>query len=144
MFPISNVPEAITVAASTATDTRTTWTNYGSCIDVFAPGSSITSSTIDSDTSFGTKSGTSMATPHVVGVASLILQQAPGATPQQVRDIIVNQATQNIIQPTTLNNMQTMNSHLLYSRAVAPRELVGKPPKNPKPCTPKRQRQGLC
>jgi subtilisin family serine protease len=144
MFPISNVPEAITVAASNTTDTRTTWTNYGACIDVFAPGSSIMSSTIDSDTSSGTKSGTSMATPHVVGVASLILQQAPGATPQQVRDIIVSQATQNIIQPTTLNNMQTMNSHLLYSRAVAPASLVGKPPKNPKPCTPKRQRQGLC
>ena len=144
MFPISNVPEAITVAASTATDTRTTWTNYGACIDVFAPGSSILSSTFDNDSSSGTKSGTSMATPHVVGVASLILQQAPGATPQQVRDIIVNQATQNIIQPTTLNSSHTMNSHLLYSRAVAPGSLVGKPPKNTKPCTPRRQRDGEC
>ena len=102
------------------------------------------SSTFDSDTSFGTKSGTSMATPHVVGVASLILQQAPGATPQQVRDIIVSQATQNIIKPTTTNNVHTMNSHLLYSRAVAPAALVGKPPKNSKPCTPKRQRAGEC
>jgi subtilisin family serine protease len=144
MFPISNVPEAITVAASTTTDTRTTWTNYGACIDVFAPGSNVMSSTFDSDTSFGTKSGTSMATPHVVGVASLILQQAPGATPQQVRDIIVSQATQNIIMPTTTNNVHTMNSHLLYSRAVAPASLVGKPPKNSKPCTPKRQRNGEC
>jgi subtilisin family serine protease len=144
MFPISNVPEAITVAASSATDTRTTWTNYGACIDVFAPGSSILSSTFDNDSSSGTKSGTSMATPHVVGVASLILQQAPGATPQQVRDIIVNQATQNIIQPTTLNNSHTMNSHLLYSRAVAPGSLIGKPPKNTKPCTPRRQRDGEC
>jgi subtilisin family serine protease len=144
MFPISNVPEAITVAASSATDTRTTWTNYGACIDVFAPGSSILSSTFDNDSSSGTKSGTSMATPHVVGVASLILQQAPGATPQQVRDIIVNQATQNIIQPTTLNSAHTMNSHLLYSRAVAPGSLIGKPPKNTKPCTPRRQRDGEC
>ena len=144
MFPISNVPEAITVAASTTTDTRTTWTNYGACIDVFAPGSNIMSSTFDNDNSFGTKSGTSMATPHVVGVAALILQQAPGATPQQVRDIIVSQATQNIIMPTTTNNMQTMNSHLLYSRAVAPAALVGKPPKHSKPCTPKRQRAGEC
>ncbi len=144
MFPISNVPEAITVAASNKTDTRTTWTNYGACIDVFAPGSSIMSSTFDNDSSSGTKSGTSMATPHVVGVASLILQQAPGATPQQVRDVIVAQATQNIILPTATNNGHTMNSHLLYSRAAAPASLIGKPPKNSKPCTPRRQRDGQC
>lgn len=144
MFPISNVPEAITVAATTATDARTTWTNYGACIDLFAPGSSVMSSTFDNDSSSGTKSGTSMAAPHVAGVAALVLQQAPGATPQQVRDIIVGQATQNIVQPTTTNNVHTMNSHLLYSRAVAPSALVGKPPKNTKPCTPKRQRDGQC
>jgi subtilisin family serine protease len=144
MFPISNVPEAITVAASTMTDTRTTWTNYGACIDIFAPGSGITSSTFDTDNSSGSKSGTSMATPHVVGAAALVLQQAPGSTPAQVRDILVTQATQNIILPTTTNNGHTMNSHLLYSLAVAPTELVGKPPKDPKPCTPGRQRKGQC
>ena len=144
MFPISNVPEAITVAASTRTDTRTTWTNYGACIDVFAPGSSILSATFDNDSSSGTKSGTSMAAPHVAGVAALILQQAPGATPAQVRDVIVSQATQNVILPTTTNNGHTMNSHLLYSLAVAPSSLIGKPPKNTKPCTPRRQRNGEC
>jgi subtilisin family serine protease len=144
MFPISNVPEAITVAASGTTDSRTMWTNYGACIDVFAPGSSILSSTFDNDSSSGTKSGTSMSTPHVVGVASLILQQAPGATPQQVRDVIVSQATQNIIKTTTLNTDPTPNSHLLYSRAVAPSSLIGKPPKHTKPCTPRRQRDGEC
>ncbi|HEY0242316.1 MAG TPA: S8 family serine peptidase [Gemmatimonadaceae bacterium] len=144
MFPISNVPEAITVAASTRTDTRTTWTNYGACIDVFAPGATILSATFDNDSSSGTKSGTSMAAPHVAGVAALILQQAPGATPAQVRDVIVSQATQNIILPTSTNNGHTMNSHLLYSRAAAPAALVGKPPKNTKPCTPRRQRDGQC
>lgn len=144
MFPISNVPEAITVAASSKTDTRTTWTNYGACIDLFAPGATIRSATFDNDSSSGNKSGTSMATPHVVGVASLILQQAPGATPQQVRDVMVSQATQNIILPTTTNNGHTMNSHLLYSRAIVPSSLVGKPPKSSKPCTPRRQRDGAC
>ena len=144
MFPISNVPEAITVAASTATDTRTTWTNYGACIDVFAPGATILSATFDNDSSSGTKSGTSMAAPHVAGVAALVLQQAPGATPAQVRDVIVSQATQNVVLPTTTNNGHTMNSHLLYSRAVAPSSLIGKPPKNTKPCTPRRQRDGEC
>jgi subtilisin family serine protease len=144
MFPISNVPEAITVAASTRTDTRTTWTNYGACIDIFAPGSGITSSTFDTDNSSGSKSGTSMATPHVVGAAALVLQQAPSAKPSQVRDVLVTQATQNIIQPTSTNNAHTMNSHLLYSLTVAPVELVGKAPKDPKPCTPRRQQKGEC
>ncbi|HEV8185597.1 MAG TPA: S8 family serine peptidase, partial [Chthoniobacterales bacterium] len=144
MFPIANVPAAITVAASTRTDTRTTWTNYGACVDIFAPGAGITSATFDNDNSSGAKSGTSMAAPHVAGAAALVLQQAPGATPAQVRDILVGQATQNIILPTTLNGGHTMNSHLLFSRVTVPRELVGKQPKNTKPCTPRRQRDGLC
>jgi len=144
MFPISNVPEAITVAASNPTDTRTSWTNYGACIDIFAPGSAVVSSTFDSDVSSGSKSGTSMAAPHVAGAAALVLQQAPGATPAQVRDYLVNQSTKNIIQPVTLNSGHTMNSHLVYSRTAVPVEVSGKPPKNPKPCTPKRQRDGEC
>ena len=144
MFPISNVPEAITVAASGNTDARTMWTNFGACVDIFAPGSSIMSSTFDNDSSSGTKSGTSMATPHVAGVAALVLQQAPGLTPQQVRDLIVNQSTQNIIKTTTLNTDPTANSHLLYSRVVAPSSDAGKPPKHTKPCTPRRQRDGEC
>lgn len=144
MFPISNVPEAITVAASTRTDTRTTWTNHGPCIDLFAPGSGITSATFDNDDSFGNKSGTSMASPHVAGAAALVLGQAPGATPAQVRDILVSQATPNIIAPVTLNDAPTPNNHLLYSRATAPPELVGKKPKHTKPCTPRRQRLGEC
>ena len=144
MFPISNVPEAITVGASTATDARTTWTNYGACIDIFAPGSSIMSSTFDNDNSSGTKSGTSMASPHVAGAAALVLQQAPGATPAQVRDYLVNQSTKNIITPVTLNSGHTMNSHLLYSRTVVPTDVTGKPPKHQKPCTPKRKRDGEC
>jgi subtilisin family serine protease len=144
MFPIANVPEAITVAATSATDTRTMWTNYGACIDIFAPGSSIVSSTFDSDTSYGSKSGTSMSTPHVAGAAALILQQAPGATPAQVRDILVNGATQNIVKTSTYNAEPTPNSHLLYSRAAVPAELIGKKPKNTKPCTPRRQRNGEC
>jgi len=144
MFPISNVPEAITVAASTATDARTSWTNYGPCIDIFAPGSSIVSATFDNDNSSGSKSGTSMASPHVAGAAALVLQQAPGATPAQVRDYLVSQATQNIVTPVLLNSGHTMNSHLLYSRTTVPGSVKGKPPKNAKPCTPKRQRDGEC
>ena len=143
MFPISNVTEAITVAASNANDTRTTWTNYGACIDIFAPGDNITSAYNTSSTATDALGGTSMASPHVAGAAALVLQQAPGATPQQVRDLLVSNATQNVILPTTLNNGHTMNSHLLYTRIVLPPTTTTDPVKT-KPCTPKRQRNGEC
>lgn len=141
MFPIANVPEAITVAASTRTDTRTTWTNYGACIDVFGPGSSITSADIGGGSSV--KSGTSMATPHVAGVAALILEQSPGATPQEVRNYLVNGATPNIILPTQTNNFHTMNSHLLYSRMVVP-VAERKSLASSTACTLYRKKHGLC
>ncbi|HEV2734202.1 MAG TPA: S8 family serine peptidase [Longimicrobiaceae bacterium] len=143
MFPLSNVPEAITVAASTKADKRPGWTNYGACIDLFAPGATIMSATFDSPTSTGTKSGTSMASPHVAGAAALVLEQAPGATPQQVRDVLVDASTKNVVLPVTGNDGHTMNSHLLYTRAPLPESLVGK--KGPStPCTPKRKRAGQC
>ena len=143
MFPIANVAEAITVAASNATDTRTTWTNYGACVDLFAPGDNITSTYNTSATATEVLGGTSMASPHVAGAAALVLQQRPGATPQQVRDLLVSHATPNIILPTTLNNGHTMNSHLLYSRIVLPPLTTTEPVKT-KPCTPRRQRNGEC
>ncbi|MBW3572098.1 MAG: S8 family peptidase [Gemmatimonadetes bacterium] len=143
MFPISNVAEAVTVAASNATDTRTSWTNYGACIDLFAPGSGITSAYNGSSTETASLSGTSMASPHVAGAAALVLQQAPGASPLQVRDLLVTNATQNIVLATTLNNGHTMNSHLLYSRILVPPTTTTDPVKT-KPCTPKRRRNGEC
>lgn len=143
MFPISNVPEAITVGASTRTDARTSWSNYGACIDLFAPGSGVTSADAASDSARSSKSGTSMAAPHVAGAAALVLQQAPSATPHQVRDVLVNGATQNIVTPVTLNSGATPNSHLLYSRAAVPASLTGGGGGG-KPCTPKRRREGSC
>jgi subtilisin family serine protease len=143
MFPIANVAEAITVAASNANDARTTWTNYGACVDIFAPGDEITSSYNTSSTATNVLGGTSMASPHVAGAAALVLQQAPGATPQQVRDLLVSSATQNVILPSTYNSGHTMNSHLLYSRIVVPSTTPTEPVKT-KPCTPKRKRNGEC
>ena len=93
----ARVGEAITVGATTSSDARASYSNYGSCLDLFAPGSSITSAWYTGATVTSTISGTSMATPHVAGVAALHLQGNPSATPQQVRDVIVNSATTNVV-----------------------------------------------
>ena len=91
----ARVAEAITVGATTMTDARSSFSNFGSVVDIFAPGSSILSSFNTSNTATATLSGTSMATPHVAGVAARILQANPGFTPAQVRNEIVNTATLN-------------------------------------------------
>lgn len=89
----ARVAAAITVGATTSTDARASYSNYGSCLDLFAPGSSITSAWYTSTTATNTISGTSMATPHVAGVAALYLQSNTSASPAAVRNAIVNNAT---------------------------------------------------
>jgi len=96
-FSPARVPTAITVGATTNTDARASYSNYGACLDIFAPGSSITSAWYTSITATNTISGTSMATPHVAGAAALYKQANPSATPQQVRDALVNNATPNVV-----------------------------------------------
>jgi subtilisin family serine protease len=89
----ARVPSAITVGATTSTDAKASYSNYGTCVDIFAPGSSITSSWYTNDTATNTISGTSMATPHVVGVAALYLQSNPTATPAGVASALIAGAT---------------------------------------------------
>ncbi|WP_367134867.1 S8 family serine peptidase [Saccharothrix sp. HUAS TT1] len=89
--------EAITVGSTTNTDARSSFSNIGTCLDIFAPGSSITSAWHTNDTATNTISGTSMATPHVVGAAAVYLSANPAATPQQVRDALVNAATNGVV-----------------------------------------------
>jgi subtilisin family serine protease len=93
----ARAPAAITVGSTTSSDARSSFSNYGSCLDVFAPGSSITSSWHTSNTATNTISGTSMASPHVAGVAALYLQGNPGAAPATVRDAIVNTSTTGVV-----------------------------------------------
>jgi subtilisin family serine protease len=91
----ARVGAAITVGSSTSTDARSSFSNYGVCVDLFAPGSSITSAWSSSDTATNTISGTSMASPHVAGVAALYLQRVPSASAATVRNAIVNASTTN-------------------------------------------------
>ncbi|WP_224364759.1 S8 family peptidase [Hyalangium versicolor] len=85
--------EAITVGASTNTDARATFSNYGGCVDIFAPGHNITSSWLTNDTANRVLSGTSMASPHVAGMAALYLGVHPDATPNDVAKALVDNST---------------------------------------------------
>ncbi len=96
----ARVAEALTVAASTSTDARASYSNWGSCVDLFAPGSSVTSASHSSDTATATMSGTSSAAPHTAGTAALYLSASPTATPGTVSSAIINGATTNVITDT--------------------------------------------
>ena len=104
----ARVPDAITIGATNNTDTKTSWSNYGPCVDWFAPGSGITSAWLNGATN--TISGTSMATPHVAGVAALYLQGNPGASPAAVRSALYSNLTQGVVKSSS-----TANNHLLFS-----------------------------
>ena len=93
----SRTAAAITVGATTSTDARASYSNFGTCVDIFAPGSSITSAWSTSNTATNTISGTSMASPHVAGAAALYLQANPGASNATVRNALVNNSTTNRI-----------------------------------------------
>ena len=86
-------PSAVTVGATTSSDARASYSNYGSCVDIFAPGSSITSAWNTSSTATNTISGTSMASPHVTGVAALAVEANPTATPAAIASFLAANAT---------------------------------------------------
>ena len=103
---------AITVGATTSTDARASWSNFGSCLDIFAPGSGITSAWKNSNSATKTISGTSMASPHVAGVAALYLAAFPNASTSSVAGALTSNATTGKV---TSPGLQSPN-RLLYSR----------------------------
>ncbi len=106
----SGLPAAITVGATTSTDARADYSDFGPCVDFFAPGSNITSASFLTDSGTATMSGTSMASPHVAGAAALYLQGSPAAAPQQVRDGLYTLTTKGIV-----TGAQSANNHLLFT-----------------------------
>lgn len=117
----ARAPSAITVGATTSADARASYSNYGNCLDLFAPGSAITSAWITSDSATNTISGTSMASPHVAGVAALALAANTAATPWAVASFLTNNAT-----PGKISSPGTGSpNRLVYSLALgAPTEPV--------------------
>jgi aqualysin 1 len=127
----ARVAQALTVGSTTSTDARSSFSNYGTCLDLFAPGSSITSAWNTSDTATNTISGTSMATPHVAGAAALYLAENPGASPATVASGIVGSAT-----PGKVGNPGSGSPNLLLYTLFggAPPPPPPPPPEDP-PCT---------
>jgi subtilisin family serine protease len=100
----ARVSAAITVGATNSSDTRASWSNYGSCLDLFAPGVNIKSDWYTSTSATNTISGTSMATPHVTGVAALYLSGSPTALPSTVRNALVANATRGVVKSAGSNS----------------------------------------
>jgi subtilisin family serine protease len=110
-FSPSRAVNAITTGSTTSTDARSSFSNIGTCLDIFAPGSGIVSAWYTSNTATATLSGTSMASPHVAGVAALYKQANPSASSTTIRNAIVNNATTNVIT----NAGSGSPNRLLYS-----------------------------
>jgi len=121
-FSPAFVATAITVGSSTSTDARSSFSNYGSCVEIWAPGSSIVSAAVSSDTGSRSLSGTSMACPHVSGAAALILAANPSMKPSAVLQEMYDNGIENAL--TGLRSTDT--NSLLYVGA-------GGPPPTPEP-----------
>lgn len=106
----ARVPDVITVGATDQTDLRWSFSNFGSCVSVFAPGHVITSVGIKNNESTAIMSGTSMAAPHVSGAVALYLERHPDATPQEVFYALTKTATQGVV-----GNSKSTNSSLLFT-----------------------------
>ena len=121
----ARVYSAITVGATTSSDSRASYSNYGSCLDIFAPGSSIDTASNGSDVDITTSSGTSFAAPFVAGAAALYLADNPFAGPGAVTSVLTSQATQNV-----LTNIGSGSPNLLLFYTGGTNEITLESPEN--------------
>ena len=126
----ARAPSALTVGATGSADAKASFSNYGSCLDVFAPGVSILSAGHGSDTATATMNGTSMAAPHVAGAAALLLGARPGFSPAEVAAALTVEATTGLV-----TGAGTGSPNRLLHTASAP--VVSEPaPSQPAPQEP--------
>jgi subtilisin family serine protease len=111
---------AITVASMDKSDRRSGFSDYGTCVDIFAPGSAIVSAGIDSNTATLTDNGTSMASPHVAGIATLVLEANPEFTPFQVTTAIINGSTRDAITNPGIGTPNRLAYSLLFDALDPP------------------------
>jgi subtilisin family serine protease len=102
-------PTAVTVAATDKYNARAYYSNYGACCDVFGPGSNITSAWIGSPSATNTISGTSMASPHVCGMAAKYLSADTSLTPQQITDKLIADSS-----PDEITDVQGTPNLMIY------------------------------
>lgn len=112
----ASAASALTTGASTSSDARSSFSNFGTCVDLFAPGSSIYSSTYNGDNTYASWNGTSMATPHVAGVAALLLQGNGSASAASINSAVTGNASVGKLTSIGTNSPNL----LLYSLGPAP------------------------
>ncbi|WP_257459358.1 Ig-like domain-containing protein [Archangium lipolyticum] len=125
----ARAPRALTVGATDDTDTRAWFSNYGSCVDLFAPGQGILSAWFTGNTDMELGDGTSMATPHVSGAVALYLEGHPTATPQEVTEEILARSSPNrVIEPGLGSPNRFLHSACMGKNdAVRPQALLTAP-----------------
>ncbi|HEU4563387.1 MAG TPA: S8 family serine peptidase [Gemmatimonadaceae bacterium] len=129
----ARVGAALTVGATTSSDYRATFSNYGKCVDLFAPGQSIVSDWYTSTTATTTLHGTSMSAPHVAGAAARYLESAPSASPSQVASALLGNAT-----GTTVGNAGSGSPNkILYTGFISGSGTISTPPPSATPTTDK-------